>query len=88
MTGVMKRKIYVASSWRNDLYPGVVRALREAGHEVYDFRDPRGGGGFTWGKIDKDHEEWSLLEYRQALSHPLAEAAFQSDFAAMREADL
>ena len=37
---VMKRKIYVASSWRNEYYPEVVRQLREAGHEVYDFRNP------------------------------------------------
>ena len=29
--------IYVASSWRNTYYPEVVQALRDAGHEVYDF---------------------------------------------------
>ena len=40
-------KIYVASSWRNQHYPEVVRRLREAGHEVYDFRNPpHGGAGF------------------------------------------
>jgi len=33
-------KIYVASSWRNKYYPEVVKALKEAGHEVYDFRNP------------------------------------------------
>lgn len=27
----MKRKIYVASSWRNEYYPEVVRRLRETG---------------------------------------------------------
>ena len=32
--------IYVASSWRNTYYPEVVQALRDAGHEVYDFRNP------------------------------------------------
>ena len=31
----MKRKIYVASSWRNGYYPDVVVKLREAGHDVY-----------------------------------------------------
>ena len=36
-------KIYVASSWRNAFYPDVVKALREAGHEVYDFRNPPTG---------------------------------------------
>ena len=34
-------RIYVASSWRNVYYPEVVTRLREAGHEVYDFRNPR-----------------------------------------------
>lgn len=29
-----RRKIYVASSWRNGYYPEVVAKLREAGHEV------------------------------------------------------
>ena len=28
--GAMKRKIYVASSWRNEYYPEVVAKLREA----------------------------------------------------------
>ena len=39
----MKHKIYVASSWRNEYYPEVVEKLREAGHEVYDFRNPPSG---------------------------------------------
>lgn len=33
-------KIYLASSWRNERQPAVLAALREAGHEVYDFRNP------------------------------------------------
>ena len=40
----MKHNIYVASSWRNGYYPEVVAKLREAGHEVYDFRNPPSGG--------------------------------------------
>ena len=39
--------IYVASSGRNTYYPEVVQALRDAGHEVYDFRyPPTGDPGF------------------------------------------
>ena len=34
-------KIYVASSWRNPYQPEVVAALKKAGHEVYDFRNPK-----------------------------------------------
>ena len=29
-------KVYVASSWRNERQQEIVRALREAGHDVYD----------------------------------------------------
>ena len=36
-------RIYVASSWRNKYQPEVVAALRKAGHEVYDFRNPKDG---------------------------------------------
>jgi hypothetical protein len=83
----MKMKIYVASSWRNSLQQRIVRTLREAGHEVYDFMNPPGRTGFAWGQIDKDHEGWGTTEYSEALEHPLAEGAFRSDFDAMRWAD-
>lgn len=33
-------KIYVASSWRNEQQPAVVKRLMAEGHEVYDFRNP------------------------------------------------
>lgn len=46
---MIQRKIYVASSWRNTFYPEVVARLREAGHDVYDFRNPPSGDpGFKW----------------------------------------
>ncbi len=49
MSNVLPRRIYVASSWRNPIQPEVVRHLREAGHEVYDFRNPAPGQeGFSW----------------------------------------
>lgn len=36
-------KIYVASSWRNNRQPDVVKFLRDLGHEVYDFKNPKPG---------------------------------------------
>jgi hypothetical protein len=46
---VRGRRIYVASSWRNAHQPAIVEALRAAGHEVYDFRNPAPGQkGFAW----------------------------------------
>jgi hypothetical protein len=82
-----KRRIYVASSWRNDYQPGIVRLLRDAGHEVYDFRNPPGGTGFHWYQIDEGWEGWSVHTYREALKHPLALEGYRSDFEAMRWAD-
>ena len=54
-------KIYVASSWRNKYYSDVVDRLREAGHEVYDFRNPpQGTGGFHWSDVDPNYMDWSV----------------------------
>ena len=44
-------KFYVASSWRNQYYPETVSRLREAGFDVYDFRNPPAGEGFIWSKV-------------------------------------
>lgn len=77
-------KIYVASSWRNKWFPSVVEALRRAGHDVYDFRNPPdGGNGFRWSDVGADWMDWTPQEYRQQLSHPLAEHLFANDIRAM-----
>ncbi|MDO4824320.1 MAG: hypothetical protein Q4A08_09165 [Bacteroidales bacterium] len=81
--------IYVASSWRNEYFPSVVSLLREAGHEVYDFRNPpSGGGGFKWSQIDENYMEWSPAEYRQQLDNPKAVRQFANDEQAMRSCDV
>jgi len=81
-------KIYAASSWRNSYQPGVVALLRQLGHEVYDFRNPRPGNtGFSWSDIDANWKSWSAVEYRSALAHPIAEAGYVLDFDAMRWCD-
>lgn len=84
----MSRRIYVASSWRNPLQPGVVEALRAAGHEVYDFRNPKPGNtGFSWRQILPDPPPWSAEATRRVLEHPIAQEGFDLDFSAMRWAD-
>lgn len=80
-------KIYVASSWRNNSQPDVVEILRELNHEVYDFKNPDGGTGFSWSEIDENWKDWSAKEYVDALDHPRAEKGFKSDFDAMKWAD-
>ena len=81
-------RIYVASSWRNQYFPDVVKCLREAGHEVYDFRNPpHGGAGFHWTDIDPDAPNWTYAQYAEGLRHPLAERQFQADIDALTWAD-
>lgn len=75
------RKIYVASSWRNPGQPAVVQALREAGHEVYDFRHPAPGNeGFAWSEIDPDWMDWTPERFAELLAtHPVAANGFSFD---------
>lgn len=81
-------KIYVASSWRNNHQPRVVESLRNAGYEVYDFKNPRpGDNGFHWSEIDPNWKEWTPEEYRENLNNPIADKGFKSDFDAMLWAD-
>jgi hypothetical protein len=81
-------KIYVASSWRNLLQPGIVLALRRCGHDVYDFRHPAPGrGGFSWADIDPAWQTWEPEKYREALQHPIAVEGYAYDIAALRACD-
>ncbi len=82
-------KVYVASSWRNSQQPQVVRALRNAGLTVYDFRSPCDGNrGFHWSKIDPNWQAWDPAEFSEALLHPLARDGFACDMAALKDADV
>jgi hypothetical protein len=86
--GDMHMKIYVASSWRNLLQPGIVLALRRCGHEVYDFRAPEAGvSGFSWSEIDPAWQDWTPEAYRDALQHPIAERGYGYDINALRGCD-
>ncbi len=85
----MPHHIYVASSWRNEFYPSVVQALREAGHEVYDFRNPPSGDeGFKWSSIDPNYLDWEPAQYKEQLSHSLAERQFKNDIEALQTSDV
>jgi len=81
-------RIYLASSWRNADQPSLVEFLRNAGHSVYDFRNPPHSTGFAWSDIGLDAETCTADQYRNALlTHPRAAQGFNADFAAMRWAD-
>ena len=78
-------KIYVASSWRNEKQPIVVRVLRLEGHEVYDFKDPE--ASFHWSEIDPHWKEWAPERFRESLTHSIAKHGFKRDFDAMKWAE-
>jgi hypothetical protein len=83
-----KRKIYVASSWRNHYQEHVVEQLRALGHDVYDFKNPPNGkGGFAWSDIDEHWITWTSEQYVKALQHPIADEGFHSDYDGMKWAD-
>ena len=78
----------MASSWRNIVQPDVVRILIEAGHEVYDFRNPnKKEPGFHWSDIDSDWEQWSSEKLIDGLEHPLASKGFTTDMEGLDWAD-
>jgi len=82
-------KIYVASSWRNEKQPTVVRALLNAGYHVYDFRNPsEGDNGFHWSEIDAEWQSWDTDKFVESLKHPVAVKGFLKDFDAMNNADV
>jgi|SRR5687768_9123016 len=79
--------IYVASSWRNEQHGTVVRVLREAGLEVYDFKEPT--TCFKWKEVlDVPEHEGNLMpnEYFRALAHPRALDGFKQDMDMLKKA--
>lgn len=81
----MTRRIYVASSWRNPQQPEIVAALRQAGHQVYDFRNPApGNSGFAWSAIDREWLGWNPRQFAELVtSHKVAADGFALDKAAL-----
>lgn len=76
---------YVASSWRNEMQPYVVIALRHAGLAVYDFKNPPDSTAFSWSQIDPAWHAWNPQRFIAGLQHPLAQAGFASDMGALNE---
>jgi len=89
----MKRKVYIASSWRNEYYSETVRLVRDLGHEVWDWRNPpTGGNGFGWhqaGLVGYKHgDRVSAVDWSDMLNHPVAQAGYASDLAGMNWCDV
>lgn len=78
-------KIYVASSWRTPRHDEVVKALRDAGHTVYNYREPP---AFAWEKVDPGWTSWNIKQYLDALNSKEASSGFWKDFDAMNWASV
>lgn len=78
-------KIYVASSWRNEKQPEIVKQLREEDFEVYDFKHSE---GFHWYEIDSNWKSWTPKEFLKGLQHPLADKGFGRDMDALSWCDV
>lgn len=72
-------KVYVASSLHNEVYPEVVESLRQAGHDVYDFRH-QGGSDSNPAEMTSDQ----LLDF---LDEPKVRSIFRNDMDALVESD-
>ena len=79
-------KIYVASSWKSShRHELVVFALKDLGHEVYDYRTD---GAFHWSQVDENYKNWSVEEFKEGLKHPSARKGFATDFYNMERSDI
>ena len=84
----LPKYVYVASSWRNPFQQAVVRMLRAARIDCYDFRNPAPGvSGFAWSEIDPDWQDWTAGQYVKALADPIAVEGYRRDMDAMERAD-
>ena len=78
-------RIYVASSWRNTLQPGVVAAPVVTVTRSHDFRNPAPGvKGFAWSERLIRRQQWTADGYRKSLYHPLAVDGYAHDMGAMQ----
>lgn len=51
----------MTGSWRNKIQLPV-HALHKAGHDVYDFKNPREDNNkFQWSKIDPNWQKWTVV---------------------------
>lgn len=93
--------VYVASSWRNPIHTAVCAALRSAGIDHYDFKNPPGGTGFSWKEVRPPNAisqpgspisakgtDWETInDYYEMIEHDRAVEGYQADYGAMELAD-
>lgn len=84
---MMSRKIYLASSWRNENQPDILKKLRSLGHQVYDFRNPSTeNAGFGWKQTGYDMHDKRIF-VRHITSNKVAMDGFLLDRDALHWCD-
>ena len=78
-------KVYVASSWKNEQHPEVVKALKRAGHDAYDFKAAE--TAFRWDAFTPTQLSAPQRFCQEVLPSEVAQKAFKSDIEALRGAD-
>lgn len=69
--------IYLATSWRNEYFEGVVDCFQQWNVPIYNFRDDN---GFSWSEIDPFPWTWNKYRYKEYLTtHPRAIDGFKKD---------
>ncbi len=76
----------MASSWSNPIQQVVVRVLQDAGHKVYDFRDPE--HAFHWKDISSHFQEWTSRDVIKIMDFPAVARGFLKDISALYDADI
>jgi hypothetical protein len=71
------------------MHPGVIAALKAAGIDHYDFRNPPNGAGFGWEQVAGTPFSRSETAdaYLKMIEHPRALEGFAADFDALKRAD-
>lgn len=81
--------ICVATSSKPPYHPEVITRLREAGHDVYDFRNPlHGHGGFSWSSVSDYWHQWLCGDFLKGMKSPVANSSYKSDKDALERADV
>lgn len=91
------RRIYVASSWKNEDQPRFVNELSKRGHKVYDFRNPMGrNDSNVWDSVTRrvgNYEQYKRLsevssdDFAKMLDDREALERFRDHHIALRSAD-
>jgi nucleoside 2-deoxyribosyltransferase len=82
------RRIYLASSWRNQYHKAVLDNMRLWGHQVYDFKNPMEGlTGFAWRQVRMPERPDAKEQKKILLLSERVAQGFMNDFRAMLWAD-